>query len=139
MGRLRNLSQSFKAAAFPSSSNNASNQSLSRASPNGQTQIVDKEASSPLPNSPVAPFADTPPPNPAPNRPASRPASMVYTSPSMDFGKENHIEELAPVFSFLSSHANKLYQEGYFLKLNDLIHMDGHTLTGIGSNALLNW
>ncbi|KAL2392293.1 Protein SKG3 [Exophiala dermatitidis] len=120
MGRLRNLSQSFKAAAFPSSSNNASNQSLSRASPNGQTQIVDKEASSPLPNSPVAPFADTPPPNPAPNRPASRPASMVYTSPSMDFGKENHIEELAPVFSFLSSHANKLYQEGYFLKLNDL-------------------
>jgi CCR4-NOT transcriptional complex subunit CAF120 len=28
--------------------------------------------------------------------------------------------ELLPIFAFLSSHANKLYQEGYFLKLNDL-------------------
>ena len=29
-------------------------------------------------------------------------------------------EELLPVFTFMSSHSNKLYQEGYFLKLNDL-------------------
>ena len=28
--------------------------------------------------------------------------------------------ELAPIFSFLNSHSNKLYQEGYFLKLHDL-------------------
>ena len=28
--------------------------------------------------------------------------------------------ELAPIFSYLNSHSNKLYQEGYFLKLHDL-------------------
>jgi len=28
--------------------------------------------------------------------------------------------ELQPIFTFLNSHSNKLYQEGYFLKLNDL-------------------
>jgi CCR4-NOT transcriptional complex subunit CAF120 len=28
--------------------------------------------------------------------------------------------ELLPIFTFLNSHANKLYQEGYFLRLNDL-------------------
>jgi CCR4-NOT transcriptional complex subunit CAF120 len=28
--------------------------------------------------------------------------------------------ELIPIFQYLNSHANKLYQEGYFLKLNDL-------------------
>ena len=28
--------------------------------------------------------------------------------------------ELLPIFQYLNSHANKLYQEGYFLKLNDL-------------------
>lgn len=30
------------------------------------------------------------------------------------------IPELQPIFTFLNSHSNKLYQEGYFLKLNDL-------------------
>jgi hypothetical protein len=28
--------------------------------------------------------------------------------------------ELSPIFSFLNIHTNKVYQEGYFLKLNDL-------------------
>ena len=28
--------------------------------------------------------------------------------------------ELQPIFSYLNSHSNKLYQEGYFLKLHDL-------------------
>jgi len=27
--------------------------------------------------------------------------------------------ELSPIFSFLNIHTNKVYQEGYFLKLND--------------------
>ncbi len=30
------------------------------------------------------------------------------------------VPELQPIFTFLNSHGNKLYQEGYFLKLNDL-------------------
>lgn len=51
--------------------------------------------------------------------PGSRPTSMMYGM-SADAMTREEIEELRPVFSFLSSHANKLYQEGYFLKLNDL-------------------
>lgn len=41
-----------------------------------------------------------------------------YMPPQMD--TNNAIAELFPVFTFLNSHSNKLYQEGYFLKLNDL-------------------
>lgn len=36
----------------------------------------------------------------------------------MDVG-EDTIPELQPIFTFLNSHSNKLYQEGYFLKLDD--------------------
>jgi hypothetical protein len=45
---------------------------------------------------------------------------LSYTPPLIGTGPAENIEELAPVFSYLSSHSNKLYQEGYFLKLNDL-------------------
>lgn len=46
--------------------------------------------------------------------------SMVgaYQPPLMDM--QDTIPELLPIFTFLNSHSNKLYQEGYFLKLNDL-------------------
>ncbi|RCI14953.1 hypothetical protein L249_6766 [Ophiocordyceps polyrhachis-furcata BCC 54312] len=79
----------------------------------------------------------TPPPNPdygsslngspsnspSPNqrqRSSSRPLSIVqtYQPPLMDIN-EDTIPELQPVFAFLNSHSNKLYQEGYFLKLDD--------------------
>jgi len=45
---------------------------------------------------------------------------MVYTyqPPLMDIDKET-LPELQPIFAFLNSHTNKLYQEGYFLKLDD--------------------
>ena len=33
---------------------------------------------------------------------------------------QDTIPELLPIFTFLNSHSNKLYQEGYFLKLSDL-------------------
>ncbi|KAJ4271794.1 hypothetical protein NW762_000500 [Fusarium torreyae] len=51
---------------------------------------------------------------------SSRPPSMVlaHQPPVMDIG-EDTIPELQPIFSFLNSHSNKLYQEGYFLKLDD--------------------
>lgn len=47
--------------------------------------------------------------------------SMVqtYQPPTMEVAGDT-IPELQPIFTFLNSHANKLYQEGYFLKLNDL-------------------
>jgi CCR4-NOT transcriptional complex subunit CAF120 len=32
---------------------------------------------------------------------------------------EDTIPELQPIYTFLNSHSNKLYQEGYFLKLDD--------------------
>ncbi|TKA65191.1 hypothetical protein B0A49_07908, partial [Cryomyces minteri] len=33
---------------------------------------------------------------------------------------QDTLPELQPIFTFLNSHQNKLYQEGYFLKLHDL-------------------
>lgn len=44
---------------------------------------------------------------------------MFYQPPVMDTARDTP-PELLPIFTFLNSHANKLYQEGYFLKLNDL-------------------
>lgn len=52
-------------------------------------------------------------------RVSSQPASVIYQPPLMDTVKDT-LPELLPIFTFLNSHANKLYQEGYFLKLNDL-------------------
>ncbi|EQL03683.1 PH domain protein [Ophiocordyceps sinensis CO18] len=53
-------------------------------------------------------------------RSTSRPMSMVqtYQPPLMDIN-EDTIPELQPIFTFLNSHSNKLYGEGYFLKLDD--------------------
>jgi CCR4-NOT transcriptional complex subunit CAF120 len=55
------------------------------------------------------------------SRPSSRPASMVqtYQPPLMEVANDTP-PELQPIFTFLNSHSNKLYQEGYFLKLHDL-------------------
>ncbi|ODA78774.1 hypothetical protein RJ55_06158 [Drechmeria coniospora] len=54
------------------------------------------------------------------SRPSSRPLSIfnAYQPPVMDIN-EDTIPELLPVYSLLNSHSNKLYQEGYFLKLDD--------------------
>lgn len=43
---------------------------------------------------------------------------QTYNPPLMDVN-EDTIPELQPIFTFLNSHQNKLYQEGYFLKLDD--------------------
>ncbi|KAL1870518.1 hypothetical protein VTK73DRAFT_2626 [Phialemonium thermophilum] len=53
-------------------------------------------------------------------RSSSRPTSMVqtYQPPLMEVN-EDTIPELQPIFTFLNNHQNKLYQEGYFLKLDD--------------------
>ena len=70
----------------------------------------------------AAPSRDSPPPRTRNERTYSiRPMSMVqtYQPPMMEIAQDT-IPELQPIFSFLNSHANKLYQEGYFLKLNDL-------------------
>jgi CCR4-NOT transcriptional complex subunit CAF120 len=43
---------------------------------------------------------------------------QTYQPVVMDVN-EDTIPELQPIFTFLNSHQNKLYQEGYFLKLDD--------------------
>lgn len=55
------------------------------------------------------------------SRPGSRRNSLAlgYQPPVMEVNQDTP-PELQPVFSYLNSHSNKLYQEGYFLKLHDL-------------------
>lgn len=43
---------------------------------------------------------------------------QTYQPTPMDVNHDT-IPELQPIFTFLNSHQNKLYQEGYFLKLDD--------------------
>ncbi|KAH1314529.1 hypothetical protein KXV22_000982 [Aspergillus fumigatus] len=51
----------------------------------------------------------------------SRPASTVFShNPPLTELSEDTPPELQPIFTYLNNHANKLYHEGYFLKLNDL-------------------
>lgn len=44
---------------------------------------------------------------------------QTYQPPLMEVVSDTP-PELQPIFTFLNSHSNKLYQEGYFLKLHDL-------------------
>ncbi|CEJ54041.1 hypothetical protein PMG11_00366 [Penicillium brasilianum] len=51
---------------------------------------------------------------------SSRPVSMSFSrNPPLMTQEEDTPPELSPIFSFLNIHTNKVYQEGYFLKLND--------------------
>lgn len=54
-------------------------------------------------------------------RSSSRPLSISqgHIPPLMDVSADEVVPELLPVFTLLNSHSNKLYQEGYFLKLDD--------------------
>lgn len=96
-----------------------------------QQQVQPQAQQTPFPNYVSAsPQASTSPvntqePSAAPpaagrQRAISRPASMIggYVPPMMD--TQDTIPELLPIFTVLNSHSNKLYQEGYFLKLHDL-------------------
>jgi CCR4-NOT transcriptional complex subunit CAF120 len=44
---------------------------------------------------------------------------MVFQQLLMETSRDTE-PELIPIFQYLNSHSNKLYQEGYFLKLSDL-------------------
>lgn len=43
---------------------------------------------------------------------------QTYLPPVMAVNEQT-LPELQPIFTLLNSHSNKLYQEGYFLKLDD--------------------
>ena len=86
-----------------------------------QTASQQDVTNSASPQHSAAPARDSPQPRTRTERASSRPMSMVqtYQPPMMEIAQDT-IPELQPIFTFLNSHANKLYQEGYFLKLNDL-------------------
>lgn len=44
---------------------------------------------------------------------------FTYQPPRTEIAQDT-LPELLPIFTFMNSHSNKMYQEGYFLKLNDL-------------------
>ncbi|RMZ75645.1 hypothetical protein DV738_g5373, partial [Chaetothyriales sp. CBS 135597] len=126
MGRLRVLSESFKGISF---NNRPLNADSTPVAAHSESRQMPADAMATSRNKPSAgrersattsSTLHTTPSSQQQLRPGSRAASAVYTPPSMATSTDTQIEELVPVFSFLSSHANKLYQEGYFLKLNDL-------------------
>jgi hypothetical protein len=71
------------------------------------------------------PSPDTPSPHDGSpskaDRRMSRPGSTVFSHnpPFMQLAEDTPAE-LQRIFSYLNSHTNKLFYEGYFLKLNDL-------------------
>ncbi|KAK4226905.1 hypothetical protein QBC38DRAFT_455738 [Podospora fimiseda] len=98
------------------------NSNTSTAVPSPADEKVEDVLDLPLiPKSP-SPKLNSSSPSPAGGRPRSnsRPLSIVqtYQPPLMDITQET-LPELQPIFTLLNSHSNKLYQEGYFLKLDD--------------------
>ncbi|KAJ5483900.1 hypothetical protein N7539_005696 [Penicillium diatomitis] len=78
-------------------------------------QTPPPETPSPPPE--VAPVGTT---SPRGEEIGSRPASMLFSrNPPLMAHEEDTPPELSPIFSFLNIHTSKVYQEGYFLKLND--------------------
>ena len=89
--------------------------------PSQLQDVKEKIPSSASPQHVAATPRDSPPPRTRERSSSMRPMSMVqtYQPPVMEIAQDT-IPELQPIFTFLNSHSNKLYQEGYFLKLNDL-------------------
>ncbi|CAK7198626.1 hypothetical protein SEUCBS139899_001290 [Sporothrix eucalyptigena] len=95
-----------------------------------QTQQTQTPSPEPFPNVPSSPIrgehgpgalGSDPSfsPGPGRQRSSSRPVSMIQTYQPTLMDTNNAIPELQPIYTLLNSHANKLYQEGYFLKLDD--------------------
>jgi hypothetical protein len=64
---------------------------------------------------------------------------MIFSrNPPLMPHEEDTPAELSPIFSFLNIHTNKVYQEGYFLKLND---QDSRMFEpcDIGANLFIPW
>lgn len=81
--------------------------------------VLQKKLDANAPQSPRSPT--TPSRARADSRATTRPNSMIqtYNPPQVEVAQDTP-PELQPIFSFLNSHSNKLYNEGYFLKLHDL-------------------
>jgi hypothetical protein len=100
----------------PSSAQNKSDSFRNEQENRGQT------ASPPVPPQHASDMGtgESPQPRTQRERAPSRPMSMVQTyQPALMDVTQDTLPELQPIFTFLNSHSNKLYQEGYFLKLDD--------------------
>ncbi|KAH0552941.1 hypothetical protein GP486_006861 [Trichoglossum hirsutum] len=85
-----------------------------------RTQTELKESAASLQNQDGS-LQGSPSPRARHERAPSRPMSMLqtYQPPLMDVAQDT-LPELQPIFTFLNSHSNKLYHEGYLFKLNDI-------------------
>ncbi|WPH01033.1 Hypothetical protein R9X50_00386700 [Acrodontium crateriforme] len=91
---------------------------ISLSSPQAYAQRFDYQSRD-APGSPTA--AITPSRARGDSRVGTRPESMIQPHQPIQTEVTNDTPpELQPIFTFLNSHSNKLYQEGYFLKLHDL-------------------
>ena len=118
---LRSAVISFMSTLGPSrSSSNQTNGPNRKRSSSASFTLESPRLGTPDTASPVLDASPTTTP-PRTDRRASRPASTIFSSkpPQMEVAG-NTPAELQPIFAYLNSHANKLYHEGYFLKLNDL-------------------
>ncbi|KAJ5245917.1 hypothetical protein N7468_000900 [Penicillium chermesinum] len=90
-------------------SNSSSNVTLAQTPPRYET---------PSPPSELAPTGGAA--TPRSDGKGARPASTIFSrNPPLMTHAEDTPPELSPIFSFLNIHTNKVYHEGYFLKLND--------------------
>ncbi|KAJ6144215.1 hypothetical protein N7470_008110 [Penicillium chermesinum] len=90
-------------------SNSSSNVTLAQTPPRYET---------PSPPSELAPTGGAA--TPRSDGKGARPASTIFSrNPPLMTHAEDPPPELSPIFSFLNIHTNKVYHEGYFLKLND--------------------
>ncbi|KAJ5636787.1 uncharacterized protein N7484_010100 [Penicillium longicatenatum] len=109
-------------STFGGPKNNASGK-LSRKSSNNASPIETPprwETPSPDTPSPPTEFAPVGGSTPRSGEIGSRPASMIFSNnPPLMAQVDGTPPELSPIFSFLNIHTNKVYHEGYFLKLND--------------------
>ncbi|KKK22633.1 hypothetical protein ARAM_003031 [Aspergillus rambellii] len=109
--RVLSLLSSFGGSSRKTSPDNKQRAASASYSPPSRFQTPSPETPLPLDGSPTK----------AERRLSPRPASTVFSSNPPFMALEHDTPaELQPIFTYLNSHTNKLYYEGYFLKLNDL-------------------
>ena len=92
-----------------------SSASLTLNNPPKRVDTPSSDTPSPLDASPISGTPNTE------RRVLSRPESALFShNPPLLELSQDTLPELQPIFGYLNTHANKLYHEGYFLKLNDL-------------------
>ncbi|KAK2765347.1 hypothetical protein FQN54_008193 [Arachnomyces sp. PD_36] len=116
--RVLSLISSF---GGPSKNNNKDSSASSSSTPAANGSAMGPNPSSYPQNFASIPRESPPPSKTGRDRSNSRPMSIIqgHQPPLMEVAQDT-LPELQPIFNFLNNHQNKLYQEGFFLKLNDL-------------------